>query len=48
MLLSKKITGFFDQQYLWKLTANVLGFSHRHSNQVKIAFKTGTAGWVGP
>ena len=48
MLLSKKITGFFDQQYLWKQTANVLGFLHRDSNQEKIAFKISIAGWVGP
>ena len=40
MLLSYKITGFFDHQYLSRETLSILDFLYRDSNQGKIAYKT--------
>ena len=43
MLLSNKITGVIDHQYLWKGTINGLDFLHRDVYQRKIASKS----WLG-
>ena len=45
MPLSGKIIGFFDHQYLWKETTNVLDFLHGDVNQRRAACKTTTADW---
>ena len=47
MPLSGKIIGFFDHQYLWKETTNVLDFLHGDVNQRRAACKTTTADWGG-
>ena len=36
------VRGFFDHQYLWKETINVLDNLHKNKYQGKIAYKTTT------
>lgn len=48
MLSPNKFTGFFDNQYPWKETTNVLDFLHRVNNQGKIACKIAIVGWLWP
>ena len=45
--LSNQITWFFDHQYHWKKTRNILDFFHKHRCQRNIASKT-TAAWLWP
>ena len=47
-MLSNAISGFFDHQYLWKETVNVLHFLDRDSNPGKTVCKTTTAGRMWP
>ena len=49
VLMSIKITGLFDHQYVWrspKGKQSVLDFLVRDSNQGKVACKTATSAWV--
>ena len=39
---------FFDYQYLWKKTINILGFLHRDNYQRSIVSKSTTVGYVWP
>ena len=43
-LLSNQITGFFDHQYLWKTSCNMLDFLHKDSHQAKVACGTTSFG----
>ena len=40
MFLSNQIAGFFDHQYLWKESINILEFLHEGSQQGKISSET--------
>ena len=41
-----KIVGFFDYQYLWKETINILDILHEGIYKRKLASKRSTVGWV--
>ena len=48
-LSSSQSAGFFDDQYLWKESSDILSIIlHRVSPQVKIASETTTFHWVWP
>ena len=48
MLLANQIAVFFNHQYLWKETSNVLIFLHGDISHRKIASKSTTVGWIWP
>ena len=47
-LLSNQIAGFFDDQYLWKLSIDSLDFLQGNKHHCKKGSETTTFGWVLP
>ena len=48
MLSTNQITVFFDRQYLWKESIDILYFLHGNNHQGNLASETTTFGWVWP
>ena len=46
LLSSNQKTGFFDHQYLWNETINILDFLHEYIYQRKETSKNDTVGWM--
>ena len=47
-LLSKQIAGFFDQQYLWKESVDILDDFHGDIHEGKVACEFTIYGWLKP
>ena len=46
MLSASQIAVFFDHQYLWKESSDVLNFLHVDKYHRKVAYEATTFGWV--
>ena len=48
MLSINQIAVFFDHQYLWKESINLLDYLHGINHQRKVASESNTFGWMWP